>query len=423
MPPESAKPANGTQTDAHPTSDGVSRRNLGIYVHFPWCLRKCPYCDFLSIARGSDEIPRQQYTQAVCSELEQRSQAVPGDRVRSVFFGGGTPSLWGARGIGTVLETIARCFRFTETPAEISVECNPTSFSLDTAKQLRAEGVGRISLGLQSLDPERLRFLGRLHDVAGGLAALGAALDAGFPEVSADLIYGVAGQTPAQARQEAVEVAKMGVTHLSAYALTIEPGTQFGALQRKGRLPLLTDDAVADSFTAVHEALAELGFEHYEISNFCRPGHPAQHNLGYWRGQPYLGIGCGAWGTITLPGNDGTEGWLRYRNTPSVDRYLSVRHWPTPTLDSAGPGRSFAVVEPLDAPTRLVERLMLGLRLSEGVDLEALSEELGQQTLTSKRLETIQHLAAQGSVTWDGQRLAIPPAKWLLADGLIARLA
>ncbi len=423
--PLTARGSSSLQTSRHSHDE-----YLGIYIHFPWCLRKCPYCDFLSIARGSDEIPREAYTMAVQRELEQRSASLEGARVRSVFFGGGTPSLWGGDEIGKVLGTIRKCYRFTETPVEISVECNPTSFSREVGMSLRDHGVGRISLGVQSLDSERLRFLGRLHDVDGGLRALQAALDVGFAEVSADLIFGVHGQTPEQARSEVGQLADMGVTHLSAYALTIEPGTQFGALHRKGRLPLLPDDTVADSFTAVHDALTSRGYDHYEISNFCRPGHPAQHNLGYWRGQPYLGIGCGAWGTLPRAderaAND-EQGPLqervRYRNTPSAERYMALSHWPAPALEHGGPGKPYDSVETLDAETLLLERLMLGLRLSEGVNLEALETELNVEVLTPKRLKAIERLARNGRVLWDGRQLSIPTEQWLLADGLIAQLA
>lgn len=387
-----------------------------MYVHFPWCLKKCPYCDFLSVASERGEIPEQRYTAQVCREVAQRSEIAIGRPLASVFFGGGTPSLWGARGIGAVLSAIRE--HFDTTGAEISVECNPTSFDEDLARQLLDVGVNRVSIGVQSLDAERLRFLGRLHDSEGGLRAVEQALRAQVPEVSADLIFGVAGQRPDDAAREVATVAELGLTHVSAYALTIEPGTQFGALHRRGQLPLLPDDSVAECFVAVEEALSTRGFSHYEISNYARSGHEARHNLGYWRGRDYLAIGLGAWGTIAVDGRV-----VRYRNTVSVERYLAQADFPVPHESNAGPGKPHAALETLDAETRLLERLMLGLRLSQGVNIPATLAELGLQSLGERRLRRIEQLVARDQVQWDGQQLRIPQGQWLLADGIIAQLA
>jgi oxygen-independent coproporphyrinogen-3 oxidase len=208
------------------------------------------------------------------------------------------------------------------------------------------------------------------------------------------------------------------VTHLSVYALTIEPGTQFGALARKGRLPLLGDDVVADSFLALHDALTALGFEHYEISNYAMPGARAEHNVGYWTGRDYVGVGCGAYGTVTTE-----RGRVRYRNTTVPDRYLSsTEAWATVNLDCAGPGELVAHLEPLDPATDLAERLMLGLRLAEGVDVEAAARATGAVAWPSARIRSVERLAARGRIVREGPRLRIPHEAWLLADGTIAEL-
>jgi oxygen-independent coproporphyrinogen-3 oxidase len=255
---------------------------LGVYVHFPWCLKKCPYCDFLSVAAKRDAIPHAAYADAVLRELAARLPLLAAHyRLETGFFGGGTPSLWQSEVLGRVLRAILAAFADKRAEQiEVTAECNPTSLDEAKARALQAEGVNRLSLGVQGLDAERLAFLGRLHDVRGGLDAARAALSSDMPRVSLDFIFGVSGQSAADAAREAQTLADVGTTHLSAYALTIEPGTEFGARAKKGKLPLLEDAAVADSFSAVDETLARAGFEHYEISNFARQGHVSRHNLG-----------------------------------------------------------------------------------------------------------------------------------------------
>lgn len=390
-------------------------RPLGIYVHFPWCLQKCPYCDFLSVAAAREEIPHEAYTRAVLRELSARlPHLAPGYRLETIFFGGGTPSLWATEQLGAVLEGLLAAFAGRRAPdVEVTVECNPTSLDEAKARALAAVGVNRLSLGIQGLDAERLSFLGRLHDPAGGLRAARDAVASTVPRISLDFIFGVAGQTATDAAKEARTLAALGTTHLSAYALTIEPGTEFGARAKKGRLPLLEEAAVADSFRAVEDELEAAGFEHYEISNFARQGHVSRHNLGYWRGYDYLGLGTGAWGTVTLP-----SGRLRYRNSPSPERYQASRL--LAPFEQAPEGCS--VIELLDAETCLRERIMLGLRVAEGLDLAAAGEELGVAPLPPERERALARLCERGQVTWNDGRLKIPKAQWLFADGIIGQL-
>jgi oxygen-independent coproporphyrinogen-3 oxidase len=449
-------------------------------VHFPWCLKKCPYCDFLSIAvdperlqarssgstqgeTGSPDsnlpgtatgsrrlglaqasrapldapsaravLPHDVYARAVRRELDARlPRAHLRGSLRSVFFGGGTPSLWDPAALGRVLRALLdvesapaerppapaglapadqRC------PVEITVECNPTSFDVEHAKRLLDVGVNRVSLGVQSLDGERLGFLGRLHDAPGGLRAVEQALRAGVPRVNADLIFGVSGQSPEAAAREVRRVAETGVTHVSAYALTIEPGTQFGALAKRGKLPLLDDALVAESFEAVEETLTSLGFAHYEVSNYARDDHYAEHNLGYWRGEDYLGLGVGAWGTVTLVAER-----LRYRNTPSIERYLDT--WSgAPPSDPFSAGAHLGEREPIDAKTALSERILLGLRLAEGLDLESAAAELGVPAWPAERRRAAERLRERGRLVVESGRLRIPHAQWLYADGTISEL-
>jgi len=392
-----------------------SGQPLGVYIHFPWCLKKCPYCDFLSVAAARDAIPHAAYADAVLRELQARLPLLAADyRLETVFFGGGTPSLWATEELGRVLAGVLGAFAGrAAAEVEVTAECNPTSLDLDKARALRDVGVNRLSLGVQGLDAERLTFLGRLHDPQGGIDAAHAALGSAMPRVSLDFIFGVAGQSAEQAAREAQTLADVGTTHLSAYALTIEPGTEFGARAKKGRLPLLEEATVADSFEAVDQTLTAAGFEHYEISNFARRDHVSRHNLGYWRGHDYLGLGTGAWGTTTL-----ASGRIRYRNCPSPERY-QASPFTEPFREATD---ACSVVEPIDAETALRERIMLGLRLSEGIDLQAAGDELGIDPLPRARQTALDRLLSSGRVELDRRRLRIPKPKWMFADGIISEL-
>jgi putative oxygen-independent coproporphyrinogen III oxidase len=395
-----------------PSDSDPPRPELGVYVHFPWCLQKCPYCDFFSLATERAAIPHAAYADAVLRELERRAAELPAHALGSVFFGGGTPSLWEPRELGRVLAGIRAAFP-GDSP-EVTAECNPSSFDRARAEGLREAGVNRVSLGVQGLERGRLEFLGRLHDGAGALGALQIAVTSGFERVSADLIFGVAGQRPEEARDEARRIAELGPTHVSAYALTIEPGTRFGSLARAGKLPLLEDDLVARSFDAVHEALSQAGFEHYEISNYARAGHYARHNLAVWRGRPYLGLGAGAWGTVRT-----NAGLVRYRNAPATDRYATsvaaAALWKVSPLVSDS--------ELIEPDTALRERILLGLRLAEGLDLAAAARESGVEgAFSPERERATQKLIAQGRLERDGERLRIPAAAWLFADAVVREL-
>ncbi|MES1178703.1 MAG: radical SAM family heme chaperone HemW [Myxococcales bacterium] len=394
----------------------MTATELGVYVHFPWCLKKCPYCDFLSVAAERPALPHKAYADSVIAELERRVQTLEDVRLESVFFGGGTPSLWEPEELGRVLARIRELIPNAAPEVEITVECNPTSFDVERGRALQSVGVNRVSIGVQSLDAERLQFLGRLHDVGSGLRAVQDALESGMPRVSADFIFGVSGQKADVAAREARILSELGTTHLSAYALTIEPGTQFGALARKGKLPLLDEAAVADSFLAVERTLEGAGFEHYEVSNYAKPGAQSRHNLGYWIGRSYLGLGCGAWGTLYEAGAR-----YRYRNTPAPERYVAAASsYATADLSLVSP--LVANYEPLSPETALAERIMLGLRLASGIDLERSAAELGTDLWTAERARARDRLLIQGKLTIQGSRVAIPKQHWLFADGIIAAL-
>jgi len=393
-------------------ASGAERCRAGVYVHFPWCLAKCPYCDFVSYVSVGD-IDHRGYADAVLRELYARAPALEGRRIESIFLGGGTPSLWDVRQLGRVLAGVRSVLGVgLAAEVEVTVECNPTSLDEDLASALVGVGVNRLSIGVQSLDDERLRFLGRLHDVRGAVEAVRGALRAGVPRVSADLIFGLPGQTPREAREEALALTDLGLSHVSCYQLTIESGTRFGELARRGRLPLADDGAVAEAFVAIDEGMASRGLAHYEVSNYARAGQEARHNLGYWRGDEYLGLGCGAYGFVRTRGPDEPSSGVRWRNVAVPEQYVGS--------DSLSKERS----EPLDGQTLLRERIMLGLRLSEGVDLAEAALELGLegQGWTLERERASEWLVKRGRIVRQGSRVRAPKASWLWVDDTAARL-
>lgn len=404
--------------------DPVAAPRLGVYIHFPWCRQKCPYCDFLSVATPDTEIPQAAYADCVIQELERRRSTLGSYRLGSIFVGGGTPSLWAPAELGRVLAAVTEAWPNHEEPLEVTIECNPSSLDEVRARAFADVGVNRLSIGVQGLDNRRLAFLGRLHDAGGAVEAVRAALGEPRVRVSADLIFGVAGQSPDAATDEVLRIVELGVGHVSAYALTIEPNTRFGALARSGRLPVLEDDLQAEAFSRVARSLEARGFEHYEISNYAKARQECRHNLGYWRGDDYLGLGCGAWGTVSAlerPLADAADPRvaLRYRNTLSPARYLDI-DWQR--VDPSEPGSWLAEREVLSPETRLSERIMLGLRTNQGIVLEEAALRLGVDPWTAERRRACDRLVESQRLLVDGGRLRIPKEKWAFADAIAAEL-
>ncbi len=392
-------------------------------MHFPWCLAKCPYCDFVSYARPREEVDPSGYADAVLRELEARRAATGHRAVGTVFFGGGTPSLWEPSELGRVLAGIRAAYECAS-DLEVTVECNPTSLDRPRADALAQVGVNRLSIGTQSLDEKQLRFLGRLHDPAGALAAIDAALASDVARISTDLIFGLPAQSPEDASGQAIALVEREsggrrLEHLSCYQLTIEQGTQFGALAKRGRLPLADDGIVAEAFLAIDEALATRGLRHYEISNYAVPGEEARHNLGYWRGEEYIGVGCAAYGMLRAPGTE-TRG-VRYRNAIDPNAYVEATK--SARGDRVGEGDGVSITEEsLDAEALLRERIMLGLRLADGFDLAASGADLGLAPFSTERERTIERLVAKGRLERDGGRLRVPRGAWIWTDDTAARL-
>ena len=342
-----------------PSTDGVGGSladldaSTGLYVHWPFCKAKCPYCDFNSHVR--DGVDHDLWCGSLLSELDHMASLGMRGSPGSIFFGGGTPSLMEPSTVQAIIERVRQLW--PEQELEITLEANPTSVEAAKFRAFHDAGVNRVSIGLQSLNDDALRFLGREHSAKEGIAALELAASI-FPRVSFDLIYARAGQTEASWLAELDQALAFDPGHLSLYQLTIEPGTKFHALYGRGALEVLSEDQQAHLFEVTQARLEEAGLAAYEISNHAKPGQQSRHNLVYWRYGDYLGVGPGAHGRIGCDGQKWAtqtlrqpEAWLR-----------SVRQ----------NGHGLDAQEVLDAKEQVTEALMMGLRLSEGVPLERL---------------------------------------------------
>ncbi len=332
---------------------------LGLYVHWPFCRAKCPYCDFNSHVRAT--IDQDRWRRALLRELDHFAAETGGRPLTSLFFGGGTPSLMAPATVAAVIETAARHWRFAE-DVEISLEANPTSAEAASFAGFRAAGVNRVSLGIQALDDGALHFLGRTHGADEARRAIALARKH-FTRVSCDLIYVRPGQRPEAWAAELQEVVHEGVGHLSAYQLTIEEGTAFHGAWRRGELTLPEEGDAARLYDLTQALLADAGLPAYEVSNHARPGEACRHNLTYWRYGDYVGIGPGAHGRLTVGG-----------------RKLALRQHRAPEAWLAGveaSGHATRTRTPLAQRARLEELLLMGLRLREGIARTAFVRELG----------------------------------------------
>ena len=324
---------------------------LALYIHIPWCVRKCPYCDFNSHERAG-ALPEAAYIDALFRDLEACLPAIWGRRVVSVFIGGGTPSLFSPQAIDALLAGV-RARLTVEPAAEITLEANPGTVEAARFRGFRSAGVNRISIGVQSFDERMLAALGRIHSVAEASRAIEAAL-ASFDNVNVDLMYGLPSQSADMARADLEHALGFGVPHVSAYQLTIEPNTVFWS--RPPKLP--EHDAAADMQLAIEQTLAGAGYEHYEISAFARPGRRCRHNLNYWEFGDYLGIGAGAHGKLSFP-----DRVTRHVRAKQPDAYMRP---------------DARVEERLVPPQELPFEFMLNaLRLVEGFSVPLFAERTG----------------------------------------------
>ena len=375
---------------------------LALYVHWPFCLAKCPYCDFNSHVRSG--IDQARWCAALCRELDHFAAMTSGRVVTSIFFGGGTPSLMPPATVAAIIDRAAE--RWTMAPgAEITLEANPTSVEAARFAGFRDAGVNRVSLGVQALDDAALRFLGRGHTAAEALAAVATARR-WFDRYSFDLIYARPDQTAMAWRDELRQALHHADSHLSVYQLTIEEGTAFHARHRRGELAGPDDDTGAALYEVTQEMLGDAGMPAYEISNHARPGQECRHNLTYWRYDDYVGIGAGAHGRLTTP--DGRIGTRTHRAPEAwLDRVERRGHGAHPP-------------QPIDADTALAERLMMGLRMTEGIPLANLKREPGGDAWLAN--PALERLVAGGFLAIDETTLRTTPAGRQRLNAVLAAL-
>jgi putative oxygen-independent coproporphyrinogen III oxidase len=381
----------------------ASNTAFGVYVHWPFCLSKCPYCDFNShVRRGG--IDQERYVRAFAAEIASTAARVPSRTVSTIFFGGGTPSLMEPTTVGAILDAIAR--HWTIAPdVEVTLEANPTSVEASRFTGYRTVGVNRVSLGVQSLNDASLASLGRLHTAREALDAVAIARRI-FPRYSFDLIYARPGQTPAAWRTELKSALAEAAEHLSLYQLTIEPDTPFENLHAAGKLVIPDADLARALYDVTQEICGAAGLPAYEISNHARPGAECRHNLVYWRYHEYAGIGPGAHGRLAIDG--------RRRATATEKR-------PEAWLERVErDGHGVVVDEPLSNSEAADEFLLMGLRLAEGIDLKRFTAFAGAPLASEQITDLVSHGLIE---TTANGRLRVTPAGFPVLDAIVADLA
>jgi putative oxygen-independent coproporphyrinogen III oxidase len=371
---------------------------LALYVHWPFCVSKCPYCDFNSHVR--DSIDQELWRKALLADLAHEAALLPGRQLTSIFFGGGTPSLMDPTTVAAVIAAAREHWNASDN-IEITLEANPSSVEAARFADLAAAGVNRVSLGLQAFDDASLAFLGRAHSGAEGLAALDIA-QRHFDRVNFDLIYALPEQSEEQWSATLDRAIALGTGHLSLYQLTIEPGTRFAALHAAGKLEPLDLDRAATLFELTAARTATAGLPAYEISNHARPGEESRHNLTYWRYNDYGGVG---------PGAHGRRGGMRTVRHKKPENFLGAM---------ARNGHGMIEEEVLSTRESADEALVMGLRLAEGIDVSTLERRFNLQMVDRRATG---RLIASGHLEWHRDRLRTTTAGRLLLDTILGEIA
>ena len=376
---------------------------FGVYVHWPFCLSKCPYCDFNSHVRHT-AIDEERFARAFAREIETTAARAPSREVTSIFLGGGTPSLMRPQTVGAILDAIGRHWRVAP-DAEITLEANPTSVEASRFAGYRVAGVNRVSLGVQALDDASLKSLGRLHSAQEALDAVAIAR-AAFSRYSFDLIYARPDQTPSMWKRELEQAISEAAEHLSLYQLTIEEGTPFFGLHAAGKLATPDESLARALYDVTQEVCAQHGLPAYEISNHARPGAECRHNLVYWRGEEYAGIGPGAHGRLDIEG---------VRHATATEKRPEA--W---LMRVEASGHGVTTDELLNSEERADEFLLMGLRLAEGIDPRRYAA-LSGRALDPHRVEMLRE---QGAINIDSSgRLRVTQAGFPVLDAVVADLA
>ena len=381
----------------------VVMSGFSLYIHIPYCQAKCPYCDFNSYA--AERWPEMRYVEAVCAELHHYAPqtAWTGREIRTIFFGGGTPSLFAPRSIAHVLTAVSRLWPLAA-DAEVTLEANPGTVTLETLCGFRAAGINRLSFGVQSFQPHHLRTLGRIHGAEEAVSAVGWAHDAGFDNVNVDLIFALPQQTPAEWESDLARALALRPDHISAYNLTYEEGTPFHKLRSQGVLRQLPEEIEVAMFTRTQEILGAAGYEQYEISNYAPRGRACCHNLNYWQSGDYLGVGAGAH-SYARAGDWGS----RWSNEKIPSRYIDA-------VGKAGQARCSS--EALDGRQARGEFVFLGLRCRDGVSATRFRERFGDDLIVV--FPHLAELQTAGLLQCMDGRWQLTAQGLLLADSVFA---
>jgi putative oxygen-independent coproporphyrinogen III oxidase len=378
---------------------------FGIYVHIPYCVKKCPYCDFNSYGVGR-LIPEVEYTKALLAELEIYSDVIARYPLASIFFGGGTPSLFSSESIGRVIKKILRITPPLES-LEVSIEVNPKTVDLGKLFDFREAGVNRVSLGVQSFSEKKLKFLGRINSPEDSIGILEDVVKAGFKNFNADLMYGCSFETPSEWRAELDMIREFNTTHVSAYCLTIEDDTEFAGLYSKGKLILPDDETLSDMISLTCDVLNGEGYSQYEISNFAKPGFECRHNMLYWRGENYLGIGAGAHSHLDRCLQ--SEWGVRWANVKNPSLYLKRIFEGERPVD---------FMEILDRQTALKDRVLMGLRLGEGVDVGEIEDRFSVDLMSQQ----LHYLIGDEFIELSDNRLRFNKKGLLVSNSIIYKI-
>ena len=390
---------------------------IGLYIHVPFCKTKCPYCDFNTYQGIESQMGG--FLEAVTGELRLWGHSLDLPPVRTVFFGGGTPSYLPDGDIAAILDAAADAFAI-DPGAEITIEANPGDLNADACRGLLRQGVNRLSIGVQSLDNGLLQLLGRRHTADGAIEAFQTARDAGFNNVNLDLMYGLPHQSLAQWEDTIGRLAALSPEHISLYALTLEEGTPMKVWADQGKVPEPDPDMAADMYALARRVLAASGYHHYEISNWAQPGRESQHNLIYWRNEPYLGVGPGAHSRLgeyrfwtVLSPRDYASRAARWNQAPAG-------RWPAFGETELREAHTVDGWEHIDADTACAETMFLGLRLLDGLSLPGASAAVGHD-LAARYHAEIEELLTLSLLCREGDTLRLDQSVYLIANQVFTR--
>ncbi|MDI2112176.1 radical SAM family heme chaperone HemW [Commensalibacter nepenthis] len=381
-----------------------TQQGIGLYIHWPFCLAKCPYCDFNSYV--AEHIPQEAYAKALVQELKTALAEIPKIPLTSIFFGGGTPSLMFPSTAQALIDTATSLLPVSDN-LEITLEANPTSVENQKLKDFYHAGVNRASLGIQSLTPTALKALGREHSVSQAIEALTIAKKI-FPRISFDLIYAREGQTIKEWEKELQEALALAHDHLSLYQLTIEPGTIFAKQYRQGKITLPDEELSTDMLNTTEAITHQYELKAYEVSNYAKPGAESRHNLTYWRYKDYIGIGPGAHGRVTLD-----------QTLYATERHKNPVKWLEHVRQN---GHALSVKEALTPVEKAQEMLLMGLRLTEGIQAHLFKERCGIALMDAVNMSMLEALVDEDFLTWDQYCLKTTPQGRLRLNAILEAL-